>query len=41
LTDANGFAANIAGISTGLGIGWLIKTFIDYTKEVKNESKSN
>jgi len=36
LTDANGFAANIAGISTGIGIGWIIKTFIDYQKRSAN-----
>ncbi|MDP2762576.1 MAG: hypothetical protein Q8O64_19615 [Sideroxyarcus sp.] len=38
LTDANGFAANIAGVSTGLGIGWIVKTFIDYKKGVQIES---
>lgn len=38
LTDANGFAANIAGVSTGLGIGWIVKTFIDYKKRVQIES---
>lgn len=38
LTDANGFAANIAGVSTGLGIGWIVKTFIDYNKGVQIES---
>ena len=32
LTSASGFAANLTGIATGAGLGWLIKTFIDSKK---------
>lgn len=29
VTDMTAFIANITGISTGIGIGWLLKTFIE------------
>lgn len=32
VTDMTAFIANITGISTGIGIGWLLKTFIEQKK---------
>lgn len=29
VTDMTAFIANITGISTGIGIGWLLKTFME------------
>lgn len=31
ITDQAAFTANITGISTGIGIGWLIKTIFEQT----------
>lgn len=33
-----GFEAHIGGVALGVGIGWLVKSIIDYTKGVKRES---
>lgn len=38
LTDTTAFIANITGISTGIGIGWLLKTFIDHKKPANTEA---
>lgn len=38
ITDQAAFTANISGISTGIGIGWLIKTFFEQ-KPVKQEKQ--
>jgi len=32
LTSVEGFSANITGIATGIGLGWLIKTLIESKK---------
>jgi hypothetical protein len=37
ITDQTAFAANITGISTGIGIGWLIKTIFGQ-KPAKKEA---
>lgn len=31
-SSASGFIANLTGIATGVGIGWLVKTLIDHKK---------
>lgn len=33
-----GFEAHIGGIALGIGIGWLIKSFIEHNKGVKREA---
>jgi len=38
ITDQAAFTANITGISTGIGIGWLIKTVFEQ-KPVKQEKQ--
>lgn len=34
---SKGFEAHMSGIAFGLGLGWFVKSFIDYTKGVKRE----
>lgn len=36
VTDMTAFIANITGISTGIGIGWLIKTFMEQKAATTN-----
>lgn len=31
-TSAEGFASNLAGIATGFGVAWMVKSFIEYKK---------
>lgn len=38
ITDQAAFMANITGISTGIGIGWLIKTVFEKKNPVKQEA---
>jgi len=38
ITEQASFTANITGISTGIGIGWLIKTFFEQ-KQAKPEKQ--
>ncbi len=37
LTDPTTFSANVAGISMGIGIGWMLKTLIEQ-KSAKKEA---
>ena len=30
LMSASGFTANLTGLATGVGVGWLVKTFVDH-----------
>jgi membrane associated rhomboid family serine protease len=39
LTDMTAFIANITGISTGIGIGWLLKTFIEKKRAAETEAR--
>ncbi len=40
VTDMTAFIANITGISTGIGIGWLLKSFMEQKPEVADAQKA-
>lgn len=40
VTDMTAFIANITGISTGIGIGWLLKTFMEQKPETTDAQKA-
>jgi len=40
VTDMTAFIANITGISTGIGIGWLLKTFMEQKPEETDAQKA-
>lgn len=40
VTDMTAFIANITGISTGIGIGWLLKTFMEQKPEATDAEKA-
>lgn len=40
VTDMTAFIANITGISTGVGIGWLLKTFMEQKPEATDAQKA-
>jgi uncharacterized membrane-anchored protein YitT (DUF2179 family) len=41
LTDPTTLAANITGISMGIGIGFLIKSFIEQKRKLAEKNKGN